>query len=226
MSYSQAVHNRLGLHFVHEESSRVSRNKATVAQDGNQHLPPPLLKGELACPGRHVSPFHVTLPKMDPLDSVSLATQVSQVKRLISQNCRVQSSAPPLPSFSRPPARPPACLLSRRRREPTLRCNSSGGQIENKFRSNFHTMVRRLLLIWPKTEAAQSRGSVYSSNPIVFPVPAYSGSGLSPPPFPPHSCSIIKHLLEQAQSTERKALQAIKPLPAGCAGLMNVFIEV
>lgn len=89
-------------------------------------------------------------PQMNPLDSVSLATQVSQVKRLISQNCRVQSSAPPLPSF-------PARLSLLPVHGPRSDAIRAGGQIENKFRSNFHTMVRRLLLIWPKTAAAQSR---------------------------------------------------------------------
>lgn len=105
-----------------------------------------------------VAPSHrfTSRSQVDPLDSVSLATQVSQVKRLISRNCRVQSAAPPLP---------PSLPLLRRRREPTLRCNSSGGQIENKFRSNFHTMARRLLLIWPKTAAAQSRDQ---STPLIL----------------------------------------------------------
>lgn len=122
--------------------------------------PPPSRGGRVSLRGQvDMSHRFMSRSQVDPLDSVSLATQVSQVKRLISQNCRVQSSAPPLP-----PSLPPS-LCSRRRREPTLRCNSSGGQIENKFRSNFHTMARRLLLIWPKTAAAQSRDQ---STPLIL----------------------------------------------------------
>lgn len=154
MNYSQAVHNRLGLHSVHEKAAGSSGTRPqshTLKMNTASSL-----SGRASLRGRvDASHRFTSSSQVDPLDSVSLATQVSQVKRLISQNCRVQSSAPPLaPS-----------LCSRRRREPTLRCNSSGRQIENKFRSNFHTMARRLLLIWPKTAAAQSRDQ---STPLIL----------------------------------------------------------
>lgn len=93
MNYSQAVHNRLGSHFVHEKAAG-----SQGTQGGNQHRLHSL-EGRARTPGSARLTVSRHASQMDPLDSVSLATQVSQVKRLISQNCRVQSSAPPLHSF-------------------------------------------------------------------------------------------------------------------------------
>lgn len=102
----------------------------------------------------------------------------------------------------------------------THKCDSSSRQIENKFRSistQWNGSCGNLAK-WHRTKP----GSVYSPILLCFLYLLTVAQVCIPTStaFP----SIIKHLLEQAHSLERKARKAIKPLPTGEVKFMTVFI--
>lgn len=78
----------------------------------NQHRPQPLRGRLRGSRSTRLTPF-TSRSRTDRLDSVSLATQVSQVKRLISKNCPVQSSVLPPNPLPNPTPHPPPSLCSR-----------------------------------------------------------------------------------------------------------------
>lgn len=177
MTCSQSVHNRLRLHSVPEYVQRYSWllwNSFRIEHTDIQHYFP---QSEWACVPRFMRLWksHCSMPafQMNAFDLVSLATQLFQGNWLILWNCRarrtVHFSSPHLSSVSH---------TQTHTKTGRSKCNSSSRQIENKFQSNFHT-IKRWLWSSGQTTAHKARINLHS-NPIVFRVPAYSGSGWYP----------------------------------------------
>lgn len=171
------MHNWLRLHSVAKNVqfySLVLWNSFRVAHSDIQHSLPLL---EWACVPRIMqlckSDCFMSGFQMKTVGLVSLATQLSQGNWLILWNCRVQStvhfSSPHISSGSH---------TKRHTKTGRPKCNPSSRQIENKFRSNFHT-IKWWLWSSCQTTAHKARINLLP-NPIVLHVPAYSGSGLYP----------------------------------------------